>query len=55
MGQVRHGSATITHAIRAAIQRSTARQGVAKQCPERDRASEFAVARLVETADRRIA
>ena len=35
MGQVRHGSATTTHTIRAAIQRSIARQGIALQCPER--------------------
>jgi len=29
MGQVRHGSATTTHAVRSAIQRSTAQQGIA--------------------------
>mmetsp|Transcript_29206 Transcript_29206/g.56494 ORF Transcript_29206/g.56494 Transcript_29206/m.56494 type:complete len:265 (-) Transcript_29206:675-1469(-) len=34
-GQVRHGGATTTHAVRAAIQRSTARQGYAKHDPER--------------------
>ncbi|SDZ50745.1 hypothetical protein SAMN05444004_1183 [Jannaschia faecimaris] len=35
MGQVRHGSATTTYAVRAAIQRSTARQGHARHDPER--------------------
>ena len=35
MGQIRNGNATTTHAARAAIQRSTARQGIAQQCPER--------------------
>ena len=31
------------------------RQGIAKQCPERDRTSKFAVAQLVDKADRRTA
>jgi hypothetical protein len=33
MGQARHGSASTTHAVRAAIQRSVARQAFAPQTP----------------------
>ncbi len=42
MGQVRHGSATTTHAVRAAIQRSTARQGHAKHDPDEGQARSVA-------------
>ena len=39
MGQVRHGSATTTHVVRAAIQRSIGWQGIAQQCPEKRKRS----------------
>ena len=39
MGQVLHGSATTTHAVRAAIRRSIARQGHAQHDPERGNGS----------------
>ena len=35
MGQILHGSAKTTHAVRAAIQRSIAWQGYAKHDPEK--------------------
>lgn len=74
MGHVRHGSATIKHVVRAAIQRSTARQcprnatvargDIAEARTEKrnlhlfvaiDRSSKFAVAPLVEKANRKTA